>query len=302
MEDRHPIVDILQQTPAIPENCQWAMFLRNHDELTLEMVTDDERDYMYRTYAPDTRMRINLGIRRRLAPLLENNRAQDRIDERAPVVDCPARRSCITATKSAWATISIWATATACARRCNGAPTATPASRAPNPQSLYLPPIMDAVYGFQSVNVEAQSRSPSSPLQWMRRLIAVRSAHPAFGRGSLRFLHPGNRKILAYVREYQDEIILCVANLARSSQPVELDLRAYKGRIPVEMLGRTPFPADRRSHLPTDVAGVGILLVRARARRQGARVARRASGASRAAGAGDPRGSARTVRVAAAPE
>jgi maltose alpha-D-glucosyltransferase / alpha-amylase len=111
-----------------------------------------------------------------------------------------------------------------------------------DPQSLYLPPIMDAVYGFQSVNVEAQGRSPSSPLQWMRRLIAVRSAHPAFGRGSLRFLHPGNRKILAYVREYQDEIILCVANLSRSSQPVELDLRAYKGRIPVEMLGRTPFP------------------------------------------------------------
>jgi maltose alpha-D-glucosyltransferase/alpha-amylase len=111
-----------------------------------------------------------------------------------------------------------------------------------DPQSLYLPPIMDAIYGFQSVNVEAQSRSPSSPLQWMRRLIAVRSAHPAFGRGSLRFLHPGNRKILAYVREYQDEIILCVANLSRSSQPVELDLRAYKGRIPVEMLGRTPFP------------------------------------------------------------
>ena len=240
-EDRHPIVDIMSQTPDIPDNCQWAIFLRNHDELTLEMVTERERDYMYRTYAADKRMRINVGIRRRLTPLMENNRRKIELLKSlllstigSPILyygdEIGMGDNVFLGDRHGVRTPMQWS------------PDRNAGFSRADPQSLYLPPIMDAVYGFQSVNVEAQSRSPSSPLQWMRRLIAVRSAHPAFGRGSLRFIHPGNRKILAYVREYQDEIILCVANLSRSSQPVELDLRPYKGRIPVEMLGRTPFP------------------------------------------------------------
>ena len=240
-EDRHPIVDIMSQTPDIPDNCQWAIFLRNHDELTLEMVTERERDYMYRTYAADKRMRVNVGIRRRLTPLMENNRRKIELLKSlllstigSPILyygdEIGMGDNVFLGDRHGVRTPMQWS------------PDRNAGFSRADPQSLYLPPIMDAVYGFQSVNVEAQSRSPSSPLQWMRRLIAVRSAHPAFGRGSLRFIHPGNRKILAYVREYQDEIILCVANLSRSSQPVELDLRAYKGRIPVEMLGRTPFP------------------------------------------------------------
>ena len=240
-EDYYPIIDILSQTPDIPERCQWAVFLRNHDELTLEMVTQRERDTMYRTYASDMRMRVNVGIRRRLAPLMENNRRKielvtsllmsmvgspilyygdeigmgdnfylgDRHGVRTPMQWSPDR---------------------------NGG-----FSRA-DPERLFLPPIMDAMYGYQAVNVEAQARSPSSLLNWTRRLIAVRKAHPAFGRGSLRVLRPGNRKVMAYLREYRDQVLLCVANLARSSQPVELDLRQYKTRIPVELLGRTPFP------------------------------------------------------------
>ncbi|MFI4951909.1 MAG: maltose alpha-D-glucosyltransferase [Burkholderiales bacterium] len=240
-EDRHPIVDIMSQTPDIPDNCQWAIFLRNHDELTLEMVTERERDYMYRTYAADKRMRVNVGIRRRLTPLMENNRRKIELLKSlllstigSPILyygdEIGMGDNVFLGDRHGVRTPMQWS------------PDRNAGFSRADPQSLYLPPIMDAVYGYQSVNVEAQSRSPSSPLQWMRRLIAVRSAHPAFGRGTLRFLHPGNRKILAYVREYQDEIILCVANLSRSSQPVELDLRAYKGRIPVEMLGRTPFP------------------------------------------------------------
>jgi maltose alpha-D-glucosyltransferase/alpha-amylase len=240
-EDHYPIVDIMSQTPEIPETCQWATFLRNHDELTLEMVTERERDYMYRTYAADARMRLNLGIRRRLAPLMENNRRQielvnsllmsiigspilyygdeigmgdnfylgDRHGVRTPMQWSPDRNAGF--------------------------------SRA-DPERLYLPPIMDPIYGFQAVNVEAQSRSPASLLNWTKRLIAVRKAHVSFGRGSLRFVRPGNRKILCYIREYRDEIVLCVANLSRSSQPVELNLREFKGRIPVELLGRTAFP------------------------------------------------------------
>jgi maltose alpha-D-glucosyltransferase/alpha-amylase len=240
-EDYYPIYDILAQTPDIPDNCQWAIFLRNHDELTLEMVTERERDYMYRVYAADNRMRLNLGIRRRLAPLMENNRRKielvnsllmsligspilyygdeigmgdnfylgDRHGVRTPMQWSPDRNAGF--------------------------------SRA-DPERLYLPPIMDPIYGYQAVNVEAQARSPSSLLNWTKRLIAVRKAHLAFGRGVLRLLRPGNRKILAYVRQHGEAILLCVANLSRSSQPVELNLREFKGRIPVELLGRTPFP------------------------------------------------------------
>lgn len=240
-EDRHPIVEIMAQTPEIPDVCQWAIFLRNHDELTLEMVTSRERDYMYNMYAADKRARINLGIRRRLAPLMEND--LDRIKlmnslllamPGSPIVyygdEIGMGDNIFLGDRDGVRTPMQWTSDR------NGG-----FSRA-DPQRLYLPPIMDPVYGFEAVNVEAQSRDPSSLLNWTRRLIAVRRAHRAFGRGKLRFLHPGNRKVLAFVREYGDEVILCVANLARSAQPVELDLAQYRGRVPVELLGRTAFP------------------------------------------------------------
>jgi maltose alpha-D-glucosyltransferase/alpha-amylase len=241
MEDRHPIVEIMAQTPDIPEICQWAIFLRNHDELTLEMVTSRERDYMYRMYAADKRARLNLGIRRRLAPLMEND--LDRIKlmnslllsmPGSPTVyygdEIGMGDNIFLGDRDGVRTPMQWTSDR------NGG-----FSRA-DPQRLYLPPIMDPVYGFEAVNVEAQNRDPSSLLNWMRRLIAVRRSYRAFGRGKLKFLHPGNRKVLAFLREYGDEAILCVANVSRSAQPVELDLAAYRGRVPVELLGRTTFP------------------------------------------------------------
>jgi maltose alpha-D-glucosyltransferase / alpha-amylase len=240
-EDRHPIVEILQQTPEIPETCQWAIFLRNHDELTLEMVTSKERDYMYRTYAADARARINLGIRRRLAPLLEND--IDRIKlmnslllsmPGSPIVyygdEIGMGDNIYLGDRNGVRTPMQWS------------PDRNAGFSRADPQRLYLPPIMDAIYGYEAVNVEAQSREPNSLLNWMRRLLAVRKTSQAFGRGRLQFLRAGNRKVLAYVRELGDEAILCVANLGRTAQPVELDLRRFKGRVPVELMGRTPFP------------------------------------------------------------
>ncbi|ABG03291.1 Trehalose synthase-like protein [Rubrobacter xylanophilus DSM 9941] len=240
-EDRHPIVEIMQQTPEIPEVCQWAIFLRNHDELTLEMVTDRERDYMYQTYAADPRARINLGIRRRLAPLMENDRARIELLNSllmsmpgTPIIyygdEIGMGDNVFLGDRNAVRTPMQWTS-----DRNAGF------SRA-DPHSLYLPPIMDPVYGYEALNVEAQSRSPGSLLNWMKRIIAVRKAHKAFGRGTLEFLHPGNRKVLAYLREYGDETILCVANLSRSAQPVELDLSRFSGRVPVEMIGGSSFP------------------------------------------------------------
>jgi maltose alpha-D-glucosyltransferase / alpha-amylase len=240
-EDHYPIVDIMSQTPEIPENCQWACFLRNHDELTLEMVTERERDAMYRIYAVDARMRVNLGIRRRLAPLLENNRRQIELVNSlllsligSPIIyygdEIGMGDNFYLGDRHGVRTPMQWS------------PDRNAGFSRADPQSLYLPPIMDPIYGYQAVNVEAQARSPSSLLNWTRRLLTVSKAHVAFGRGSLRFVRPGNRKILAYIREYGDQTLLCVANLSRSSQPVELNLREYKGRIPVELLGRTPFP------------------------------------------------------------
>ncbi len=241
LEDRHPITEIIAQTPDIPDNCQWATFLRNHDELTLEMVTDRERDYMYQTYAADPRARLNLGIRRRLAPLMDNNRDMIELMNSllmsligTPILyygdEIGMGDNIFLGDRNGVRTPMQWS-----GDRNAGF------SRA-DPQRLYLPPIMDPVYGYQSVNVEAQARSPSSLLNWMKRLIAVRKANPALGRGTLRFLHPGNRKILAYIREYDGEAMLCVANLSRSAQPVELELSNHKGCVPVEMMGRTPFP------------------------------------------------------------
>ena len=240
-EDRYPISEIMQQTPDIPESCQWAIFLRNHDELTLEMVTSKERDYMYTTYAADVRARINLGIRRRLAPLMENDRDRIKLMNSlllsmpgSPIVyygdEIGMGDNVFIGDRNGVRTPMQWSPdRNAGFSRCD-------------PQRLYLPPIMDPIYGYPSVNVEAQSRDPSSLLSWTKRMLAVRKNTQAFGRGTRRFLRPGNRKILAYLREYGEDSLLCVANLSRSAQPVELNLPEFKGRVPVEMLGRTTFP------------------------------------------------------------
>jgi maltose alpha-D-glucosyltransferase/alpha-amylase len=257
-EDRLPISDIMAQTPAIPENCQWGLFLRNHDELTLEMVSDDERDYMYLAYSADPRMRINIGIRRRLAPLLDNNRRRiellnsilfsfpgtpilyygdeigmgdniylgDRNGVRTPMQWTPDRNAGF--------------------------------SRA-NPARLYSPVIMDPVWGYEAINVEAQQNDASSLLNWMRNMIALRKLFQVFGRGSLRFLDPSNRKILAYIRQYQGETVLCVANLSRFAQPVQLDLAGMEGMTPVEMLGYVEFPPVSKAPYSLTLGPYGFL-------------------------------------------
>jgi maltose alpha-D-glucosyltransferase/alpha-amylase len=240
-EDRFPLTEIMQQTPEIPASCQWAIFLRNHDELTLEMVTSKERDYMYSTYAADPRARINLGIRRRLAPLMDNDMERIKLMNSlllsmrgSPIIyygdELGMGDNVFVGDRNGVRTPMQWT------------PDRNAGFSRADPQRLYLPPIMDAVYGYEAVNVEAQLRDPSSLLNWMRRMLAVRQSSQAFGRGELLFLRPGNRKILAYLRTFGDEVILCVANLARSAQPVELDLSVFKGRVPVELLGRTAFP------------------------------------------------------------
>ncbi len=240
-EDRFPITDIMRQTPAIPDNCQWAIFLRNHDELTLEMVTDAERDYLWQTYASDKRARINLGIRRRLAPLLERDRRRIELMN-ALLLSMPGTPvlyygdelgmgdNIHLGDRDGVRTPMQWSMDR------NGG-----FSRA-DPARLVLPPIMDPLYGFQAVNAEAQARDPHSLLNWTRRMLTVRSRYKAFGRGTLKFLYPGNRKILAYLREHDDEHVLCVANMSRSLQAVELDLAAFDGQVPVEIMGGTPFP------------------------------------------------------------
>jgi maltose alpha-D-glucosyltransferase / alpha-amylase len=260
-EDRFPITDILRQTPDIPSNCQWALFLRNHDELTLEMVTDIERDYLWSTYATDPRARLNLGIRRRLAPLMDNDRHKielmnsllfslpgtpiiyygdeigmgdnvylgDRNGVRTPMQWTPDRNGGFS--------------------RCD-------------PARLYAPPIMDPVYGYEAVNVEAQSRSLSSLLSWTKRMIVVRKSSKVFGYGSLTFLRPSNRAVLTYIREYQGEVLLCVANLSRSAQAAEIDLSAWCGRIPIEMIGRSEFPPIRDQPYLLTLAPYGFLWLR----------------------------------------
>jgi maltose alpha-D-glucosyltransferase/alpha-amylase len=240
-EDRHPVVEIMQQTPDIPDNCQWAIFLRNHDELTLEMVTSKERDYMYKMYAADPRARINLGIRRRLAPLMEHDAERIKLMNSlllsmpgSPIIyygdEIGMGDNIFLGDRNGVRTPMQWS------------PDRNAGFSRADPQRLFLPPIMDPVYGYEAVNVEAQTRDHSSLLNWMRRMLAVRKVSKAFGRGRLSFLSPGNRKILAYLREYGEETILCVANLGRSAQPVELDLSKYRGLVPLEMMGRTAFP------------------------------------------------------------
>ncbi|HKR65959.1 MAG TPA: maltose alpha-D-glucosyltransferase [Thermoanaerobaculia bacterium] len=242
MEDRFPIIDIMGQTPPIPENCQWAMFLRNHDELTLEMVTDEDRDYMWRTYAKDVKARINLGIRRRLAPLMENHRGRIHLMNGllfsfpgTPIIyygdEIGMGDNIYLGDRNGVRTPMQWS-----ADRNAGF------SRA-NPQQLFFPVIIDPQYHYEQVNVEAQQSNQYSLLWWMKRLIAMRKRYRAFGRGSIEFLHSENRKILAYVRKHEDETILIVANLSRLVQCFELDLSQYKGMVPVELSGGTRFPA-----------------------------------------------------------
>jgi maltose alpha-D-glucosyltransferase/alpha-amylase len=245
LEDRHPIVEIMQQTPAIPDICQWALFLRNHDELTLEMVTDEERDYMYLAYSADPQARLNLGIRRRLAPLMGNSRHRIELLNAllfslpgTPIVyygdEIGMGDNTYLGDRNGVRTPMQW----------SGDRNAR-FSRA-DPSRLYSPIIMDPVYGYQGVNVEAQERDPSSLLQWMKNLIGLRKMFPAFGSGELEFLEPSNRKVLAYIRRYEADVLLCVANLSRSVQPVELNLAAFTDLRPVEMLGYTEFPVVGR--------------------------------------------------------
>ncbi|KAA9007840.1 maltose alpha-D-glucosyltransferase [Histidinibacterium aquaticum] len=240
-EDRYPITDIIRQTPAIPENSQWAIFLRNHDELTLEMVTDRERDYLWETYASDKRARINMGIRRRLAPLLQNDRRKIELLNSllfsmpgTPVIyygdEIGMGDNYYLGDRDGVRTPMQWS-----ADRNAGF------SRA-NPQQLYLPTVQDPVHGYEAINVEAQQHSPSSLLNWMKRMIAVRQRHDLFGRGEIDLLYPKNRKVLAYIRRHGDEAVLCVANLSRQAQAAEIDLSAFEGRVPVELTGQSPFP------------------------------------------------------------
>ena len=241
MEDRFPIVDILQQTPPIPADCQWATFLRNHDELTLEMVTDEDRDYMYRVYASDPRARINLGIRRRLAPLLGNDRRRIELMNGllfslpgAPVLyygdEIGMGDNIYLGDRNGVRTPMQWS-----ADRNAGF------SRA-NPQKLFLPAVTDPEYHYEAVNVELQQGNPHSLLWWMKRVIALRKRHKAFSRGTLEFLYPRNHRVLAFLRRYGPETILVIANLSRFAQHVELDLPAFRGATPLELFGRTPFP------------------------------------------------------------
>jgi maltose alpha-D-glucosyltransferase/alpha-amylase len=240
-EDRHPITDIMHQTPDIPPSCQWAIFLRNHDELTLEMVTDRERDYLWETYATDRRMRLNLGIRRRLAPLVEGDRGKIELLN-SLLLSMPGTPVLYYGDEIAMGDNIYLGDRNGVRTPMQWTPDRNGGFSRADPARLYLPPIMDPVFGFTSINVEAQSRRPTSLLNWTRRLIGVRKSHRAFGRGTIRFLHPGNRKVLVYLREHDDDVILCVANLSRAAQPVELKLGEYAGRVPVELIGRSVFP------------------------------------------------------------
>jgi maltose alpha-D-glucosyltransferase/alpha-amylase len=240
-EESVPIYEILDRTPAIPDNCQWGLFLRNHDELTLEMVTDEERDYMYEEYAKDPRMKLNLGIRRRLAPLLDNGRDEIKLMTAilfslpgSPVLyygdEIAMGDNVFLGDRDGVRTPMHWT------QDRNGG-----FSRADFAQ-LYAPPLMDPVYGYQAVNVEAQLRTATSLLRWVRRFIALRKEHPVFGFGTYEPIEPSNKRIFALIRRFEDDLVLCVHNLARSAQAVELDLGAFEGRYPVELFGRSRFP------------------------------------------------------------
>lgn len=257
-EDRLPITDIMAQTPSIPDTCQWALFLRNHDELTLEMVTSDERDYMYLAYSGDPRMRINLGIRRRLAPLMDNNRRRIELLNSlllslpgTPIVyygdEIGMGDNIYLGDRNGVRTPMQWN-----ADRNAGFSRATPAM-------LYSPVIMDPVWGYEALNVEAQQSDPSSLLNWMRNMIALRKLFRVFGRGTLEFLNPENRKVLAYLRRHDGERVLCVANLSRFAQPVDLNLAELEGMTPIEMLGYVEFPPIGRQPYRLTLGAYGFL-------------------------------------------
>ena len=241
LEDRKPIMDILQQTPSIPDSCQWCLFLRNHDELTLEMVTDIERDYMYDTYAGEKAMRLNLGIRRRLAPLLDNDRRRVELMTGmlmslpgTPIIyygdEIGMGDNVHLGDRNGVRTPMQW----------DGGWNA--GFSAADPEVLYSPLILDPVYGYPAVNVHSQKRFGHSLLAWMKTIISTRKSTQVFGRGTIEFLHPANHRVLAYVRQLKTETVLVVNNLSSTAQAVELDLRRYKGNIPVEMSGRNIFP------------------------------------------------------------
>ena len=240
-EDRHPITDIMRQTPEIPDGCQWAIFLRNHDELTLEMVTDQERDYLWTFYANERRARINLGIRRRLAPLLENDRRKIELLN-SLLLSMPGTPVLYYGDEIGMGDNIYLGDRDGVRTPMQWSPDRNGGFSRADPAKLFLPAIQDPIYGFDAVNVEAQLRSPASLLNWTRRLIAIRRNHRSFGRGALKFLYPANRKVLAYIRSDEDECILCVVNVSRSPQAVELDLSDYKGSVPVELTGGTAFP------------------------------------------------------------
>jgi len=241
LEDRKPIIEILDQTPPIPENCQWCIFLRNHDELTLEMVTDVERDYMYDEYATDKTMRINLGIRRRLAPMMENDRRRIELLNGllmsmpgTPIVyygdEIGMGDNIYLGDRNGVRTPMQW----------NGGTNA--GFSFADPERLYSPLISNSVYGYQVVNVDSQRRFSHSLLSWMKALIKTRNSYRVFSRGTMEFLRPSNHRVLAYIRELGNEKILVVNNLSNSAQAVELDVQRFKGYIPIEMFGRNLFP------------------------------------------------------------
>jgi maltose alpha-D-glucosyltransferase/alpha-amylase len=240
-ENRDPIVEILARTPAIPDGCQWCIFLRNHDELTLEMVTDEERDYMYNEYAQDKKMRLNLGIRRRLAPLLDNSR--QRIELMNGLLLSLPGSPIIYYGDEIGMGDNIWlGDRDGCRTPMQWTGDRNAGFSRANPMQLTQPLITDPLYGYQSVNVEAQEQHKSSLLNWMRRLIRIRKQYPVFGRGNLTLLGAENRSILTYVRHHQDQTVLVVNNLSQHPQPVTLDLSAYRGAVPVELLGNQRFP------------------------------------------------------------
>jgi maltose alpha-D-glucosyltransferase/alpha-amylase len=240
-EEATPIYEILDQTPAIPDHCQWGLFLRNHDELTLEMVTDEERDYMYSEYAQDPRMKINVGIRRRLAPLLDNGR--DEIELMTAILfSLPGSPVLYYGDEIAMGDNVFLGDRDGVRTPMQWTPDRNGGFSRADFAQLYAPPLMDPVYGYQAVNVEAELRTPTSLLRWMHRFIALRKEHPVFGLGSYEPIHTSNNQIFALIRRYQDDLVLCVHNLARSAQFAELDLSALQGYHPVEMFGRSRFP------------------------------------------------------------
>jgi len=240
-ESRYPISEILEQTPTVPEHCQWGIFLRNHDELTLEMVTDEDRDYMWNEYATDPRMKANIGIRRRLAPLLDNDTNQMELFT-ALLLSLPGSPVLYYGDEIGMGD-NIWLGDRDGVRTpMQWTPDRNAGFSSATPGRLSLPVIMDPVFGFQAINVEAQQASSSSLLHWTRRMIYVRKQHTAFGRGSFLDLGGSNPSVLSYLREDGDDVMLCVNNLSRFPQPVELDLHQFSGHRPVEMLGGVEFP------------------------------------------------------------